>query len=255
MSAENPLSAAAPAGSDPSDGHPEEKEGWLPGWVILLVIAALVVGAVLIAPRIDVRGGSGEPIPTDLKAELGAPSIPDPAEEGVEGATTEEEMVAGVLRYAMESRVLEQAKMKLPTSSECTTSDSTTYKCTVTVEDQSARSTIQVDDVSNLTVTSGEQTVIDRDTIHYTVLEQEIVVTDRAIHLEAQQTVAESQEGDSPYDAPRCDEDLPALQVVAEGEEAEGNCYAKPNGWRAWPNWSATLTISTDSTGPSLWKD
>ncbi|MGP9680832.1 MULTISPECIES: hypothetical protein [unclassified Brachybacterium] len=255
MSAETPPNAAAPAGAGPSGGHSEEEGGSLPGWVILLVIAALVVAAVLIAPRIDVRGGSGDPVPTGLKAELGAPSIPDPAEEGVEGATTEEEMVAGVLRYAMERRVLEQAKMELPTSSECTTSDSTTYECTVTVDDQPVRSTIQVDDVSNLTVTSGEQTVIDRDTIHYTVLEQEVVVTDRAIHLEAQQTVAESQKGDSPYDAPRCDEDLPALQVVAEGEEAEGHCYAKPNGWRAWPNWSAKLTISANSTGPNLWSD
>lgn len=114
MSAETPPNAAAPAGAGPSGGHSEEEGGSLPGWVILLVIAALVVAAVLIAPRIDVRGGSGDPVPTGLKAELGAPSIPDPAEEGVEGATTEEEMVAGVLRYAMERRVLEQAKMGCP---------------------------------------------------------------------------------------------------------------------------------------------
>lgn len=256
MSADSRANTPAPAGAETPGGPQQtEQKGGLPRWVALLGIAALVVAAVGLAPHFDLRGGSGEPIPADVQREQGTPSIPDPAEAGVEGATTEEEVVAGVLRYEMESQVLEQAAMDLPTSSECTSTSETEYECTVTIDDQPVRSTIEVGEVTDMNVSSGGKTMIDTSSFQYTVLEQEVVVTDHAVHLAMHQMLASSQDIGTPLSDPRSDEDLPALQVVPEGEEAEGACYAQPNGWRAWPNWSTTITIEGNSPGPSVWHD
>lgn len=131
----------------------------------------------------------------------GQPSLPDPAEEEVEGA---EDLVAGVLRYAMESAVLEQAQTEAEISSECAPTSSNEYECTVTFGGEPVRSTISVQD--------------------------------------------------SPLSNPRCDADLPAVQVVADGEQAEGTCYADVVGWRAWPNWSEVFDISGDSVAPIVTK-
>ena len=213
------------------------------------LVLVLVVAAVLLAPRFDPRADEGEPIPTDLATSLGTPSLPDPAEHGVEGAETEEDVVAGVLRHAMESAVLEQAQADHEISSECVPASESEYECTVTFGGVPVRSTIEVHDVSGLQVSSGGTTVIDRDTIRYEVVEQEVVVSDRAVQLAMLDAVATSQDGDSPLSAPRCDDDLPAVQVVADGEQAEGACYADVEGWRAWPNWSEVF----DLTGNSVW--
>src|SRR5699024_7425893 len=83
---------------------------------------------------------------------------------------------------------------------------------------------------------------------------QEVVVTDRAVQLAMLDAVATSQDGDSPLSAPRCDEDLPAVQVVADGEQAEGTCYADVEGWRAWPNWSEVFDLTGNSVGALVTK-
>lgn len=246
-----------PAGADPAQ-TPAQRKGSLRGPIALLVlallvIAALVVAAVLLAPRFDPRGG-GEPIPAGIEPEQGTPSLPDPAEEGVEAAT-EEELVATVLRYEMETAVLGQAAVDLPITSECTPSSETVYECTVTLDDQPVRSTIEVEDIDTMRLSSGGVVVSDRTRFSYTVLEQETVVTAHAVHLQVQQLVENSQERYTQVSDPRCDEDLPDIQVVADGERASGTCYVTPNGWRGWPNWSQTVLIDGHSVGPSVWKD
>lgn len=221
---------------------------------VTLLVIVLVVAAVLLAPRFDPRAGKGEPIPDDLAATPGEPSLPDPSEEGVKGAETEEDLVAGVLRYAMESAVLEQAQTEEEISSECAPTSGSEYECTVTFGGEPVRSTISVQDVSSLEVESGGRTVIDSSRISYEVVEQEVVVTDRAVQLAMLDAVENSQDGDSPLSSPRCDDDLPAVQVVADDEQAEGTCYADVEGWRAWPNWSEVFDISGNSVAPLVTK-
>ena len=167
---------------------------------------------------------------------------------------TEEDLVAGVLRYAMESAVLEQAQAEEEISSECAPISGNEYECTVTFGGEPVRSTISVQDVSGVEVESGGRTVIDSSRISYEVVEQEVVVTDRAVQLAMLDAVENSQDGDSPLSNPRCDEDLPAVQVVADGEQAEGTCYADTEGWRAWPNWSEVFDISGNSVAPIVTK-
>lgn len=142
----------------------------------------------------------------------------------MEGAETEEDLVAGVLRYAMESAVLEQAQTEEEISSECAPTSGSEYECTVTLGGEPVRSTISVQDVSGIEVESGGRTVIDSSRISYEVVEQEVVVTERAV------------------------------QVVADGEQAEGTCYADVEGWRAWPNWSEAFNISGNSVAPIVTK-
>ena len=47
-------------------------------------------------------------------------------------------------------------------------------------------------------------------------------------------------------------DDLPC--GVADGEQAEGTCYADTEGWRAWPNWSEVFDISGNSVAPIVTK-
>ena len=246
------MSSETPETSSASDSSHEGRNGLLSKPIKVALVIVLVVGVVLLAPRFDPRGGDGEPIPADLAASPGTPSLPDPSEHGVEGAETEEEVVAGVLRYAMESAVLEQEQVDLEISSECTPSSDTVYECTVTFDGQPVRSTIEVQDVSSLEVTSGEATVMDTSRISYEVVEQEVVVTDRAVQLAMLDAVAASQTLDTTVSNPRCDEDLPPVQVVPDGEQAEGNCYADAEGWQAWPNWSEVYDLTGGSVGPQV---
>ena len=167
---------------------------------------------------------------------------------------TEEDLVAGVLRDAMESAVLEQAQAEEEISSECAPISGNEYECTVTFGGEPVRATISVQDVSGVEVESGGRTVIDSSRISYEVVEQEVVVTDRAVQLAMLDAVENSQDGDSPLSNPRCDEDLPAVQVVVDGEQAEGTCYADTEGWRAWPNWSEVFDISGNSVAPIVTK-
>lgn len=252
MSAESPSNYASPSTVPEASvsPDPEQKEGGIPGVVLLLAIVALVALAAVLAPRFDVRGGSGESIPAGIQREQGTPSLPDPAEEGVEGATSQEEVISGVLRYAMEESVLQQAAVDLPISSECTPTSGIVYDCTVTFGGEPVHSTIEVEDASNIEVASGGQTVIDTDTIRYQVIEQETVVTKHAAQLGMLGVVADSQKRDSPLSEARCDADLPEVQVVTDGEDAEGHCYATPNGWRAWPNWTQPYDIAGHPVAP-----
>ena len=93
---------------------------------------------------------------------------------------------------------------------------------------------------------------MDTSRISYEVVEQEVVVTDRAVQLAMLDAVAASQTLDTTVSNPRCDEDLPPVQVVPDGEQAEGNCYADAEGWQAWPNWSEVYDLTGGSVGPQV---
>ena len=221
---------------------------------VTVLVLVLVVAAVLLAPRFDPRADEGEPIPADLAASPGTPSVPDPAEHGGEGAETEEDVIAGMLRFEMESAVLEQAQTDHEISSECAATSETEYECTVTFAGEPVHSTIEVQDVSGLEVSSGGTTVIDNTRISYQVVEQEVVVTDRAVQLAMLDAVADSKGRDTSYSAPRCDEDIPSVQVVADGEQIEATCYAEPDGAGEWPNWSQIYDVEADNLGPTVVK-
>lgn len=161
-------------------------------------------------------------------------------------------MISGVVRYEMETAVLEQARADMPISSECTADSETEYACTVTFGGQDVHSTIRIEDVSDFQVNLGEIDQIDTSTISYEVLEQETVVTAQAAQAEMLKAAEQAAERGSPVVDPRCDEDLPEVQVVPDGEEADGHCYAKPTGWRAWPNWTGKYSISGNTVAPII---
>lgn len=236
--------------------QPEERPAYL-RLIIMAVLVVVALAAIFVAPSLDPKARAGEPLDVDAPAPVaGTPSLPDPAEHGVEGATTEDEVIAAVLRYDREQTALEQARTDGDISSECTPEGDGYFNCTVTFKGQPVTSRIFVEDVSSLSMDVANGTHI-TDTIRFSVEEEQVVVTREAILEAMRSTVRDSVGGEYEVTNPRCDADIPEVQVfdvsLGNSPDAEGNCFANRTGWRAWPNWSTTYVVAAHPTGPSLY--
>lgn len=225
--------------------------------IIVVVLAVVALGAIFAAPSLDPKAKAGEPLDLDAPAPVaGTPSLPDPAEHGVEGATNEDEVIAEVLRYDREETALRQAGTEGDISSECTPEGDGYFNCTVTFKGQPVKSRILVEDVSSLSLDFGHVTRV-TDTIEFSVEEEQAVITREAILEAMRSTVRDSVGGEYEMTNPRCDADIPEVQVfdvsLGDSPDAEGNCYANGKGWRSWPNWTTTYHVSAHPTGPNMY--
>lgn len=185
---------------------------------------------------------AGQPLPTDLRREVGTPSVPDPGEEPLPESATEEETIIAMLRFELETGVLEQAAVKGEVSSACTAVTDREFDCVVTFEGHDVNHKVNVTDVSEPSSVMGQR-------IAYEVVEQQVVLTRQAVLLGMQDTMAGSAKNGNEYTDPRCDE-FPEVQVLADGEELEEpNCYATD---AEWPNLTEKFYVSVNSVGPNL---
>ena len=201
---------------------------------------------------LDPNADAGKPLPAELPNETGTPSLPDPYEEPLPAGTSDEELISTALRYDLEQKVLSQAKADFPISSECSTSDEVTYECVVTFNEQPVHFTASVSDVGT-TDYGGQSVVTD---FSYELLEEQVVITRNAVQLAMAETVEHAADSDTPLSNPRCDAEIPDVFVAElNADSDEYHCYADPEGYAAWPNFTREYILAAHATGVSLWHD
>ena len=201
---------------------------------------------------LDSHADAGEPLPAELPHEKGTPSVPDPTEAKLPEDATEEDLIIAALQFELETRVLAAAKADFPISSECSANGGDIYECVVMFNDNPVNFTAEVTDVD----TTNYGGVSELTRFSYELVEEQTVVTKNAVLIAMADTVEQAADSDTPLSNPRCDADIPDVTVVDAGSDIEQfHCYAKPEGYSAWPNFTREYIIAAQGEGVSLWHD